>query len=216
MTSASISERSKWIIRGLYLVTDRELCLYHSLEDIINFSIKGGVSVVQLREKKSTTSEFLQIALNTKRQLINTNVPLIINDRVDIALASRADGVHLGQSDMPVAEARKILGPDAIIGLSVETWEDIYNLPDLSLIDYIGVSPIFATPTKSDTKGEWGLDGLKKIRAKIGIPLVAIGGINATNASSVIEAGADSLAVVSYLCSAKDPETEAKKIKRLF
>ncbi len=143
--------------------------------------------------------------------LATTGIPLIINDRVDIALAAKADGVHLGQTDMPYDTARQLLGPDAVIGLSVETWEDVTTAQNLDL-DYLGVSPVFATPTKTDTKTPWGLDGLARIRAYSRHPLVAIGGLNAANARAIIEAGANTVAVVSAICSAKDPFTAARNL----
>lgn len=141
----------------------------------------------------------------------NHRHPLDYHDRVDIALAAKADGVHLGQTDMPYDTARQLLGPDAVIGLSVETWEDVTTAQNLDL-DYLGVSPVFATPTKTDTKTPWGLDGLARIRAYSRHPLVAIGGLNAANARAIIEAGANTVAVVSAICSAKDPFTAARNL----
>jgi thiamine-phosphate pyrophosphorylase len=216
MTSKVLSKAVKQSIRGLYLVTDRELCLHHSLETVVNLSIRGGVSMIQLREKSANTREFLNLALAIKERLLNTNVPLIINDRVDIALAANADGVHLGQSDMPARVARQMLGNNSIIGLSVETEDDFLAIHTETNIDYIGVSPVFSTPTKTDTQKPWGLEGLRKLRTGTKLPLVAIGGINSTNAKEIISAGADSLAVVSYLCSAEDPELNARTLARLF
>jgi thiamine-phosphate pyrophosphorylase len=138
-------------------------------------------------------------------------VPLIINDRVDVALAVGAEGVHVGQDDMPYKTARSLMGPDAIIGLSVETWEDVEEAEGLDC-DYIGVSPVFETPTKTDTKGSWGLEGLAKIRAFSRHRLVAIGGLNASNAEDTVKAGADCLAIVSAICSAPDPERASKEL----
>ncbi|GBF50827.1 thiamine-phosphate synthase [Leptospira ryugenii] len=203
------------LIRGLYLVTDRSLCLHHSLEEVILKSVQGGVQIVQLREKEASSREFFALATRIKELLSPFSIPLLINDRLDIALAVGAHGLHLGQSDLPVIEARRLLGDDKIIGLSVETEQDVLQAKQLP-VDYLGVSPIFATPTKRDTKSAWGLDGLRWIRKEIELPLVAIGGINDTNAEDVISAGADSLALVSYLCSADDPTHNAEKISKLW
>lgn len=191
-------------MRGVYLVTDRRLLNGHSLEEIVSAAVNAGVCCVQLREKDIPTREFLDVAKRLKTLMKPHSVPLIINDRIDIAMAVDADGVHIGQSDMPYAIAREMLKPDAIIGLSVETWEDVVEAQKLD-VDYIGVSPVFTTPTKTDTKVPWGLDGLAKIKTYSKHPLVAIGGINVTNIKSVIKAGADSVAVVSAICSAEDP-----------
>ena len=142
-------------------------------------------------------------------------MPLIINDRLDVALAVEADGVHVGQDDMPYEIVRKLLGPKAIIGLSVETWEDVERAEALDC-DYLGVSPVFATPTKTDTKAPWGLEGLARIRAASRHPLVAIGGLHAGNAAAAVLAGADTLAVVSAVCAAADPCAAAQKIDQII
>lgn len=194
---------------SLYLVTDRAL-VGDALLEVVRAAVRGGVTAVQLRQKDLDTRAFLAEAHALKRLLTPLGVPLIINDRVDIALACGAEGVHLGQSDMPVADARSLL-PHAIIGLSVERMADVQaNLP----VDYLGVSPVFATPTKLDTKTPWGLDGLARLRASTRLPLVAIGGINAENAHSVREAGADGIAVVRAICAAPDPEAAARALAK--
>ena len=215
MTLERNSKNPKKRIRGLYLVTDRDLCLHYDLETVIRLAVCGGVQIVQLREKQLNSRDFLDLAFKIKKILSDTDVPLLINDRIDIALACDAEGVHLGQTDLPVKIAREILGPSAIIGLSIESMLDIKD-EELSLVDYLGVSPIYNTLTKTDTKTPWGIEGLKKVRSSTDKPLVAIGGINESNALEMIKAGADSLAVVSYLCSAKDPELNAKNISCLF
>jgi thiamine-phosphate pyrophosphorylase len=202
-------------MHGLYLVTDRSLCGRKSLEDVVLQAVKGGVSCVQLREKDISTRLFVREAQRIKKLLEPYRVPLIINDRIDVALACGADGVHIGQDDMPYAIARSILGPKAIIGLSVETWEDVEESRKLD-VDYIGVSPVFATPTKTDTKGAWGLEGLAKIKSVSRHPLVAIGGINESNAADVVRAGADCVAVVSAICSSPDPESATRKLNGII
>lgn len=183
-----------------------------SLADVVDAAVQGGVSCVQLREKNLSTREFLAQALMLKKLLAPHGVPLVINDRIDIALACDAEGVHLGQSDLPVDKARRLLPPGIFIGLSVESLEEVLRSATLPL-DYLGVSPIFATPTKTDTKHAWGLDGLAAVRAATRLPLVAIGGIHAGNAREVLRAGADSLAVVSVLCAAEDPRGAAANLR---
>lgn len=206
-------------IQGVYLVTDRPLCIHHRLEDVVRLSATGGVSLVQLREKETTSREFLELAIHLKKILSPFQVPLLINDRVDLCLASGADGVHLGQSDLPWFDARRLLGPKAIIGLSIETKEDWGTLqkedPNPTL-DYLAVSPVFDTKTKTNTKTAWGLAGVRWLREKTTLPIVAIGGIHLGNAKDVIEAGADSLAVVSAICSANDPKEATIALKKNF
>lgn len=202
-------------MRGIYLVTDRGLCRGRLLLDVVAQAVKGGVSCVQLREKEMPTRVFVEEALAVKNILAPHRIPLMINDRIDVALACGADGVHIGQEDMPYETARRLLGPKAIIGLSVETWEDV-EAAQKREVDYIGVSPVFATPTKTDTKEPWGLEGLRKIKAFSRHPLVAIGGISEANAREVTEAGADCLAVVSAVCSADDPAGAAARLKNVF
>jgi thiamine-phosphate pyrophosphorylase len=198
-------------MRGLYLVTDRDLCGGRPLEEVVAAAVAGGAACVQLREKHLSTRAFVAEARAIKKLLADQGVPLIINDRLDVALAAEADGVHIGQDDMPYPLARRILGKGKIIGLSVETWEDVEEAEGWD-VDYLGVSPIFATPTKTDTRGDWGLDGLTRIRARSRHPLVAIGGLNAGNAGAVMSAGADGIAVVSAICAAADPLQAARDL----
>jgi thiamine-phosphate pyrophosphorylase len=198
----------------LYLVTDRALCGRRSLEDVVQAAVRGGVTAVQLREKECTARESVALARTLKSLLAPRGVPLLINDRVDVALAAGADGVHVGQSDMPAADARRLMGPQAIIGLSVENIEQVVEAETLD-VDYLAVSPVFATPTKTDTAPAWGLEGLRKVRAASRHLLVAIGGINAANGAQVLEAGTDSLAVVSAICAASDPEAAAAELRRI-
>jgi len=202
-------------MRGLYLVTDRDLCGEKYLEDVVLESVKGGVSCVQLREKDISTRLFVSEAQRIKKLLEPYQIPLIINDRIDVALACGAEGVHIGQEDMPYAIARQLMGRKAIIGLSVETWEDVEESQRLD-VDYIGVSPVFATLTKTDTKGAWGLEGLAKIKKISRHPVVAIGGLNESNVRETVLAGADCIAVVSALCAASDPEAAARKLNNII
>ncbi|PKN60034.1 MAG: thiamine phosphate synthase [Deltaproteobacteria bacterium HGW-Deltaproteobacteria-11] len=198
-------------MRGLYLVTDRALCGHRTVEEVVLMALRGGAACIQLREKDASTRDFVEEAQRIKAIMAPFRAFLIINDRIDVALAVGADGVHIGQRDMPYEIARKLLGPRAIIGLSVETLEDVERAGALD-VDYLGVSPVFETPTKTDTKGRWGLEGLSRIRAATRRPLVAIGGLNASNAADVIRAGADAIAVVSAICAAPDPYQVAREL----
>ena len=195
----------------LYLVTDRALAGGREIEDIVRESVEGGATMVQLREKDIDTRDFIELALRLKKVLAPYGVPLIINDRVDVALASDADGVHIGQSDMPYAMARRILGPDKIIGLSVENFTQIEEANSLD-VDYIGVSPVFATPTKTDTAAPFGLEGLRRAVEMSVHPTVAIGGMNASTAADVIATGTDGIAVVSAIVCAVSPRKASREL----
>ncbi len=198
---------------SLYLVTDRELSLGRPLSEIVEKAVAGGATIVQLREKNTETRDFLKLALKLKEILRPLNIPLIINDRMDIALASGADGIHVGQSDMPVEEIRKYLGNDILIGLSVESLKDAENANSLD-IDYIGISPVYTTATKKELTRGLGLEGVKTISKISRFPSVGIGGININNAADIIKAGADGIAVVSALCSADNPQKAAADLYR--
>lgn len=202
-------------MKGLYLVTDRDLCGPRSVEEIVRLAAEGGAVAVQLREKDLPTRPFVEEALRIRNLLYSFGIPLIINDRLDVALAVGAAGLHVGQDDMPYEVARRILGPKAVIGLSVETWEDVERAEKLD-VDYLGVSPVFATPTKTDTKEPWGIEGLARIRAYSRHPLVAIGGLNAGNAAAAVRAGADAVAVVSAVCAAEDPREASRDLARII
>ena len=199
----------------LYLVTDRDLANGKPLEQIIEEAVKGGVSMVQIREKDSNTRDFYQLAVSVKQILQKYNVPLIINDRLDIALAADADGLHIGQSDLPYEQARKILGPDKIIGLSVESIEQAREANKLD-VDYIGLSPVFSTQTKNDIAKPLELDGVREIVSFTKHPTVAIGGINTKNAGDVIHAGADGIAVVSAIISNENPKEAASELRKIL
>lgn len=198
----------------LYLVTDRALSLGRPLEWVVKAALRGGVTAVQLREKACSVDEFVELARRMMDILQPFGAPLIINDRVDVALEVGAAGVHLGQGDMDPGEARNRLGRDAVVGLSVEADEQADTAEKLD-IDYLGVSPIFPTPTKTDLKTAWGLEGLRRLRPRSRHRLIAIGGINSGNAADVIRAGADGIAVVSAICSAQDPEAAARELRAI-
>ena len=202
-------------MKGIYLVTDRDCLQGKALESVVELAVRGGATAVQLREKELTTRAFIQEAQRCKTLLAEYGVPLIINDRLDVALAVGADGVHIGQEDMPYSTARKLMGPKAIIGLSVESMEELREAEAYD-VDYLGISAIFGTPTKTDTKYLWGLDGLAEAKKISRHPLVAIGGLNASNASDVFQAGADSIAVVSAICADSDPLNATRELQEIF
>ena len=198
---------------SLYLVTDRALSLGRPIEEVVEAAVLGGVTCVQLREKECPAGEFIELALRIKPLLRSASVPLIINDRLDVALAAGADGVHLGQSDIPLDLAREISGDRLIIGISAGSVEEAVKA-ESGGADYIGISPVYNTPTKTDTGQPQGLEGVRKMRKAVGIPIVGIGGLNAGNAAEVIRSGADGIAVVSAIVSAPDPGEAARALLR--
>jgi thiamine-phosphate pyrophosphorylase len=199
---------------SLYLVTDRALSLGRSNLEVIEAAVSGGVTVVQLREKEASTQEFYQEGLRIKDYLKAAHIPLIINDRIDIALALDADGVHLGQEDMPVDVARKILGPHKIIGASAFTTEEAGAAESMGA-DYVGLSPIFATKTKPELVEEIGIKKISSLKRAVKIPVVGIGSMNQTNAYEAVRAGLDGVAVVSAICSQEDPRAAAQALKKV-
>jgi thiamine-phosphate pyrophosphorylase len=200
---------------SLYLVTDRGLAGGRSTLDIVRAAVQGGVTCVQLREKDCSTLEYIEQALTIQDYLKSRGVPLIINDRVDVALAIEADGVHLGQTDMPLDIARKIIGDTMVIGISAESLADAIEA-EKGGADYLGVSPIYATPTKTDTAPPLGLEGLRAIRKKVSIPLVGIGGLNRDTVAAVVQNGGDGVAVVSAIVCAVDPMQAAAELKQII
>ncbi|MEM9981767.1 MAG: thiamine phosphate synthase, partial [Bacteroidota bacterium] len=177
-------------------------------------AIKGGVSMVQLREKTASTRDFYEVALRLRQLTQAKGVPLIINDRLDIALAVEADGLHIGQQDLPFAVARRLLGDDKIIGLSVETVEQAKAAQHLP-VDYLGISPVFITATKTDIASPLGLVGLKTIASFTRHPLVGIGGIDQENVAQVIQAGAQGIAVVSAIMASLQPKEAAQQLRTI-
>jgi thiamine-phosphate diphosphorylase len=199
----------------LYLVTDRGLSKGRSTLEIVRSAVRGGVTCVQLREKNCSAREFIAEAISVQSFLKEHRIPLIINDRLDIAQAIKADGVHLGQNDIPLKMARAIVKDSMLIGISAESLQDAVEAERYGA-DYIGVSPIYATATKSDTAPALGLEGLREIRKAVKIPLVGIGGLNRSNAAEVIGNGADGIAVVSAIVSADDPEKAAAELSEII
>ena len=171
--------------------------------------------MVQLREKECSTAEFIALARELKRALSPLGIQLIINDRVDVALAGDADGVHIGQSDMPYDVARRFLGPDKIIGLSVETMEEVIAANALD-VDYIGISPVYATPTKTDTLAPFGLEGLEEVMHLSRHRCVAIGGMNRDTIGEVIARGVEGVAVVSALVGAESPREASEELAAII
>ena len=191
---------SKLDLPRVYPLTDVWMSGLSHAEQVERFSA-GGATLVQLREKQLPPREFYEQAKAAMEAATRSGVRLIINDRVDIALAVKAHGVHLGQDDMPPGAARKLLGDQVIIGYSTHNIDQATNALTLP-IDYIAIGPIFGTSTKTDTSPILGLEGLRAVRKVVGaVPLVAIGGISQANARDVIEAGADSVALISALLS---------------
>lgn len=197
---------------SLYLVTDRELMSTPTLEEAVERAIKGGTTLVQLREKTASSLEFYQTAGKVKQVTSRYHVPLIINDRVDIALAVDAAGVHIGQSDLPARSVRSILGKDKILGVSASTLEEALRAREDGA-DYLGVGAMFATGTKNDAKLV-SMEELRKIREAVKLPIVVIGGINQRTVPLFNGMGIDGIAVVSALMSAEDIAGEAKKLKQ--
>jgi thiamine-phosphate pyrophosphorylase len=198
---------------SLYFVIDPLLLGERELEDTLRAALAGGVTLVQLRDKQAGSAGFVEQARRIQAVLRGSGVPLIINDRVDVAAELRAEGVHVGQSDMSVAEVRQRLGAEAIVGLSISHSADLASVAPAH-VDYVGLGPIFSTRTKPDAAPVVGLQGLRDIRARLSIPLVGIGGIDASNAADVIAAGADGVAVVSAICAAVDPSAAARRLQR--
>ncbi|WPB80755.1 thiamine phosphate synthase [Archangium violaceum] len=198
---------------SVYLVTDRLLSRGRALVDVVLSAVRGGATVVQLREKEGSARETLELGQALLHRLRPLGVPLIVNDRVDLALALGADGVHVGQGDLPPEVARRLMGPDALVGLSITGAADLPTL-DPAVVDYAGVGPIFPTGSKADATPALGLEELARLRRLLPVPIVAIGGITTANAPAVIAAGADGVSVVSAICSADDCEVAASTLVR--
>ncbi len=201
---------------SLYGIIDPERTRGRPLPDLVRAAVAGGCTLIQYRDKRGDGRGLVENARALKSALAGTGVPLLINDRVDVALAADADGVHLGQSDMHPADARRLLGRQAIIGLTLKTAEQadaMYRMP----VDYACIGGVFATVSKDNPDPPIGLDGLARVafRARLAasIPVGAIAGIDATNAGAVIASGADGVAVISALFMADDPTREARRLR---
>ncbi|MCD8052945.1 MAG: thiamine phosphate synthase [Lachnospiraceae bacterium] len=198
----------------LYLCTDRNLMTTDTLEEAVEAAIRGGVTVVQLREKDCSSAEFLNQAFRIKEITDCAGIPLIINDRLDVALAVDAAGVHVGQSDFPATVARRLLGPDKLVGVSAATVEEARKA-EADGADYLGVGAMFATSTKTNTRPV-SMERLAEIRQAVSIPIVAIGGIQASNAAQFRGTGINGLAVVSAILAQPDIEDAARRLKNIF
>ena len=199
-------------MKGYYLITDSGLSRAGIISDVEQ-AVDCGVEVVQYRNKKGDTREMYEEASRLRE--ICQDAAFLINDRIDIALAVDADGVHLGQSDMPYGAARKLLGQDKIIGITVHNLQEALEAQALGA-DYLGVSPIFQTQTKADAGRPAGITLIEEIRLRVDTPLVAIGGITLANAPQVIKAGADGICAISCVVAKEDAGAEMKKLQDLF
>ncbi|NLG33196.1 MAG: thiamine phosphate synthase [Syntrophomonadaceae bacterium] len=200
---------------SLYLVSDRGILKGRDLFRAVEEAIKGGVTLVQLREKNISGLEFYNLALKMKEIVHGYNVPLIINDRLDIALAVDADGLHIGQGDLPLAIARKLLGPHKIIGYSVSNEEQaLYG--EKNGADYLGAGAIYPTGSKADTGEAIGLLGLRKIKEAVSIPVVGIGGIGLSNLKEVKATGIDGISVISAILGSDDIEGTSRALIKLW
>lgn len=196
----------------LYLVISQESCSNKNLVKVAEEAILGGVDIIQLREKNISNELFLEKALQLQECLSKYNVPLIINDNLNVAIASDAFGIHVGNNDISPKEIREQWTDCQSLGYSIEYLEQLEN-ESTSLSDCLGISPVFQTHTKTDTVTEWGLNGIKTIRSKTEKPLIAIGNMNISNAAEVIKAGADCIAVVSAICGSDNPQKSAYEIR---
>lgn len=197
----------------LYFVTDRALCARLGLERVVGEAVAGGATLVQLRDDETPTAELVGIARGLKALLAGSGIPLLVNNRLDVALAVDADGAHVGQADAPPAAARARLGEGAILGLSIIDPAQLAGI-DPGAVDYLGVGPIFTTATKADAAPAMGLAGLAAARAATTLPIIAIGGITEANTPTTIQAGADGIAVVSAIAASPDPRAAAARLAR--
>lgn len=200
---------------SLYVITDTQVIGARSLVDVVESALRGGATVLQYREKKKSTRIMVEEATALAALCRRYRVPFFINDRIDVALAVDADGVHLGQDDMPVPVARRLLGPRRLIGVTVHNPQEIHKAQQ-DQADYISLAPVFATPTKPDHQTPMGLDGLKRLMACVRCPAVAIGGIKAENIGQVMQAGVNGVCVVSAVLGQNDPEQAARTLRTLM
>ena len=196
---------------SLYVVTDPDLIGERRLEDVCREALEAGVRAFQLRDKQASTRSLIGQAVGLKRLAESYGATFLVNDRADVAAASGAHGVHVGQDDMPLDEARQILGKHAVIGVSVQSPGEA-RAAERGGADYLAANLVFETPTKTDLEGSIGLDGVRRLRAASQLPLVAIGGIKADNAAQVVAAGADGVAVVSAVMAAKDVKQACREL----
>jgi len=200
---------------SVYLITDRALSGARGVLDTVEAAIAGGATMVQLRDPEAKTRALVEEARAIHALTRAAGVPFIVNDRVDVALAAGADGVHVGQADMTVADVRALIGPEPILGLSITSEADL-DVSDLRGVDYLGVGPVFQTSTKPDAAAPINVGGLEAIVARTKVPIVAIGGLHAGNAADAIAAGAHGIAVVSAICAAPDAEAATRELAEIL
>ena len=198
---------------SLYLVTDPVMTARRGLAETVRAAVEGGVTAVQLRDKHAPRADLLASARALLALLRPLRIPLVVNDDVEVAAESGADGVHVGQSDLAAADARARLGRGAVIGLSVTCAADVRSV-DPAVVDYVGLGPIFPTGTKLDATPPLGEEEFAAIRRRLALPVVAIGGVTLDNVERAIRAGADGVSVVSGICAAEDPEAAARALAR--
>ena len=197
---------------SLYLVAGTDDVGGRDLADVVAAAVRGGVSLVQLREKQASDAEVAALARRLLAVLQPHGIPLIINDRLEVACGLAGTGLHLGQDDMAPAAARRALGPERILGVSAGLPEEM-AIVDPDIADYVGVGPVYPTGSKADAGDRIGLDGLRDMRCRIALPVVAIGGITAARAGDVMAQGVEGVAVVSAICAAPDPEAAARALR---
>jgi thiamine-phosphate pyrophosphorylase len=197
---------------SLCVITDHATSQGRAVVEVVRAAIAGGATMIQLREKEATTRAMVELGhiLHDITQM--AGVPLIVNDRIDVALAIRAAGVHVGQDDMPAVRARQLIGPDKLLGVSAETPAQAQQA-ERDGADYLGVGPVYATPSKSDATAPIGLDGLRAAVQSTTLPVLAIGGITSDNAAATFQAGAAGVAVISAVVGAADPEAAARALR---
>jgi thiamine-phosphate pyrophosphorylase len=196
---------------SLYVVLDAGTTPLEHIPDLAEAVGHGGATVLQLRDKTSSARRLIELARTVKTRVRALGIPVIVNDRVDVAAAAGVDGAHIGQDDLPAEAARSILGQDAIIGLSVTCMDEVEPV-DPAVVDHVGLGPIFTTSTKPDAAPPLGVDGFRSVRKRLDLPVVAIGGIGMGNAGDAIAAGADGIAVVTAVAHAADPQAAARQL----
>lgn len=196
---------------SVYVITDRPAAGDRSLTEVVRAAVAGGATAVQLREKRATAREIIELGRLLHRISREADVPLIVNDRVDVALALNAEGVHVGQEDMPAPLARTLIGPDRILGVSAGSVEEARRAEEDGA-DYLGVGDVYGTPSKPDAGVPIGIEGIRQTAQAVTIPVVGIGGITVENVAPVIRAGAVGVAVISAVLGAPDPEDAARRL----
>lgn len=202
-------------IGRLHVLTDTQLQKRFSHVELTVMAISGGADAIQFRQKHGSTREMIESASIMKELCSRAGVNLIINDRVDIAIASNADGVHLGQDDFPIPLARRLLGEEKIIGGSAGNIEEAMKC-DNEGADYIGFGPVYPTMSKDDAGPAKGIELMKELKKRIRCPVIAIGGVNTLNLREIIDAGAYGIAVISAVCCAEDPAEAAKELREVL